>query len=251
MKKTLLQRFITGAKLAWNTPILPDKVNAFNNHPLIRVFRVVGGLSVLTVLLKKHLFFLPLQYLILFLAFIHISYFVVINIIKVIYGIHKLRSGDLNVRNSPLDRFASFTGKLLYCWKIGCYAGSTGVGLATSSVVADTILEAGGQEKVFTPLIGKGVKLLVGGKPADSLFTEIDRDIKNIKETKTRFEELKILAEKCDWSDNTDGGFSKQDSESLKSALNEAKNMEKAKLSGYAEELAKKIKQYSDNNNRK
>jgi hypothetical protein len=31
--------------------------------------------------------------------------------------------------------------------------------LAGASVVADTILEAGGQDKVFTPLLGKGVKL--------------------------------------------------------------------------------------------
>jgi hypothetical protein len=35
--------------------MLPAKVIAFNNYPLVRIFRVVGGLSVLTVLLKKHL----------------------------------------------------------------------------------------------------------------------------------------------------------------------------------------------------
>lgn len=63
--------------------MLPDKVSSFNNHSLIRVFRFVGGLSVFTVLLKKHLlFFLPLQSLI-FLAFIDISYFIVISNIKV------------------------------------------------------------------------------------------------------------------------------------------------------------------------
>lgn len=55
--KTLIQRFIIGAKLAYNTPILPDKVSTFNNYPLIRVFRVVGALSVFTVLTKKNIYY--------------------------------------------------------------------------------------------------------------------------------------------------------------------------------------------------
>ncbi len=72
-------------------------------------------------------------------SFFNISYFIVISIIKVFYGIHKLCSSDLNV--IPLDRFASFTSKLLYCLKIkGSYPGSTGISLASSSIVADTIL---------------------------------------------------------------------------------------------------------------
>ena len=45
--------------------------------------------------------------------------------------------------------------------------------------------------------------------------------------------------------------FSKQDIDSIKSTINEVKNMEKAKVTDYAEELAKKIKEYSDNNNNK
>jgi hypothetical protein len=48
--KTLLQWFIIGAKLAYNTPILPYIISTFKNHFLIHVFRVVGGLSVFTVL---------------------------------------------------------------------------------------------------------------------------------------------------------------------------------------------------------
>lgn len=40
--------------------------------------------------------------------------------------------------------------------------------------------------------------------------------------------------------------FSKQDINSIKCSINEIKDMEKAKLSDYTEELAKKIKQYSE-----
>lgn len=144
-----------------------------------------GGLSIFIVIMKKHLiFFLPLQYLILFIAFIHICYFVVINITKVFYGIYKLFSGDLIVKNSPLDRFASYSGKILYCIKVGCYVGSSRLGIATTSVVADTILEAGGQEKVFTPLIGKGVKFIIGGKLADKHILDIEKNVKKLQDSK-------------------------------------------------------------------
>lgn len=145
--KTLKQRFIIGLKHGWNVPMLPDKVSRFHNHPFTRIFRVIGGMSVVTVLLKKHfLFSLPFQYLILSLAFIHVSYIIVISIIEVYHGIKILTSDKLNVKNPALDTFATYTGKLLYCWKIGCRVSSASVGLAGGSVIADTILEAGGQE---------------------------------------------------------------------------------------------------------
>lgn len=245
MKKTKFHRFVSGLKQGWNTPVLPEKFITFNNYPLVRIFRVIGGLSVLAVLLGKHLLlWLPLQYIILFIAFLHISYFVLINTTKVFYGIYKLLRGDLNVRNSPLDRLASITGNVLYCWKIGCYVASSGVSLAGASVIADTILEAGGQEKMFTPLLGKGVKFWIKGKPVDNLFTEIDNKVRNIKDTKEKFEELKKLAEQCDLKD--ENIFSKEDREFIKSALDELKNMEKSKLQSYTKDLAEKIKEYAD-----
>ena len=176
---------VLGIKLGWNTPLLPPKILSFNNHPFVRIFRVIGGLSVLTVLLKKHLlFFLPIQYLVLFLAFVQILYIVIISLIKLFFGISRLWTDELNIRNSPLDQFAFLTGKILYCWKIGCQVGSTSIGLAGTSVIADTILEAGGQEKIFTPLIGKGVNFLVGGRSADSLQVGLNNNLKNIKDTK-------------------------------------------------------------------
>lgn len=46
--------------------------------------------------------------------------------------------------------------------------------------MVDSILEAGGQEKVFTPLIGKGVKLFVNNRPADDVLLGIKKNIKNL-----------------------------------------------------------------------
>jgi len=45
-QKTLVQHFIYGAKLAWNLPSLPTSVNKFHSYPLIRIFRVIGGISI-------------------------------------------------------------------------------------------------------------------------------------------------------------------------------------------------------------
>ena len=48
--KNFFNNILIGFKKAWDTPTLPAKVLAFNDSFLIRVFRVVGGLSFLFVL---------------------------------------------------------------------------------------------------------------------------------------------------------------------------------------------------------
>lgn len=162
--------------------------------------------------------YLPLQYLVLLLALVQIIYIVIICIIKIIYGVSKFWTDDLNVSNSPLDQLASLSTKLLYCWKIGCQVGSTGIGLAEPSVITDTVLEAGGQEKVS----GKGVKFIIGNKPGDSLFANINKDIKNIDSSKDVLDNIKKLSEQCESSLNT-SDLTKHEVESVKSALAEVK----------------------------
>ena len=78
--------------------------------------------------------------------FIYISY---ISIIKLWYGFKILKSDKLNVRNSPVDHLAS-AGKLLYCWKFACKAGSAGLGLVGISFMIDSMLEAGNRNKFYT-----------------------------------------------------------------------------------------------------
>ncbi len=102
---------------------------------------------------------------------------------------------------------------------------------------------------MFTPLIGKGVKFFVNGRPADNVLLCINKDIKNLENSKNRLQEISDLFNKAEGAlDSKD--FSKQDIDSIKSIINEVKNMEKAKVTDYAEELTKKIKEYSDNNNK-
>ncbi len=61
------------------------------------------------------------------------------------YGFKVLISDKLNVINSPFDHFATTAGKLLYCWKFGCQAGSAGLGLAGTYFLIDSMLEADNQ----------------------------------------------------------------------------------------------------------
>jgi len=82
---------------------------------------------------------------------------------------------------------------LLKRWLSSCpAAGSAGLGLVGTSFLIDSMLEAGNQEKVFTPLIGKGVKFFVNGRPADEVLLGIYKDIKTLKIVKKDIKKLVI-----------------------------------------------------------
>ena len=145
--KILLKGLHLGIKKGWNAPMLPKYIENINNNPLIRIFRVLGGISIVTVLTKSHFYLgFPISYIILIFALMHFMYITIISFIKLYYGIIIFKSDKLDIRNSPLDRFATTAGKLLYCWKYGCQAGSAGLGLVGTSFMIDSILEAGNQE---------------------------------------------------------------------------------------------------------
>jgi len=246
-KKTLWQRFIIGLKTGWNAPVLPESVANIHVHPFIRIFRVIGGISIITVLTKNHLLlFFPFKFIVLFLALLHFIYISSISIIKLWYGFKVLRSDKLDVKNSPFDRFATVTGKLLYCWKFGCQAGSAGLGLVGTSFMIDSMLEAGNHKKVFTPLIGSGVKFMVGGQPADNVLSEIHKNMKEMEDSKRRLDEIKNLFDKANGVMDS-GDFTKKDIDSIKSAIHEIKDMEESQLQSYANKLAKNIKEYPNN----
>ena len=96
--KTLYYWFFFG----WNTPMLPENILNIHNHPFVRIFRVVVGISIVTVLSKKYLLlFLPFKFVVLFLALLHFIYISSISCIKLWYGFKVLRSDKLDIKNSP------------------------------------------------------------------------------------------------------------------------------------------------------
>jgi hypothetical protein len=96
--------------------MLPNKVLNIHTHLFTRIFRVIGGISIITFLSKRYLLFVyPFNYIVLLFALLHFMYIAIISIIKLFYGIRVLRSNKLEVRNSPTDRLATAAGKILYC----------------------------------------------------------------------------------------------------------------------------------------
>lgn len=72
---SLFKRFTTGLEVGWNAPVLPPKVLSFHNNPLVRVFRVIVGVPILTGFSKNHLLLsLPFKYVVFFFALLHIIY---------------------------------------------------------------------------------------------------------------------------------------------------------------------------------
>ena len=246
--------FKKGFKHSWNNPMMPTSVLRFHNHVFIRIFRVLGGLSIMIVLSKNHtLLFFPLNYLVLILSFVHIFYILIIFIIKLIYGIKQFFDGSLDVKNSPLDRYATIIGQLLHCWKIGCTVGQGGISLAGASIVVDTLLEASGQEKIFTPLLGKGVKFLIGGKSADTYHIAFQEKIKNMESTRKRLTEIRSLQESLDSTIEDTGVsmFSKEDIKIMRNTLNGLIETEETDLQKQVKDLRKNIKDHYDEKTKK
>ena len=249
-------RFLIGVKHAWNIPTLPSNVLYFHTHIFTRVFRVLGGISIVALLsgsAKSYLFYSdvlsPLYYFVLFFGQLHFIYIITIKIIKSIHMIKVWRSGKLDVRNSPLDKFATTAAKLFHCWKFGCEIGSAGLGIVGSGFLLDQILEAGGKEKVFTPLIGNGVKFLVKGKPSDGkiLLDEILKQTKDLDKFKQHVTALESDLEYVEKGlENNSSLFSKDDLNSFKKGFKDMKDADNKKLSDMAKVLADNIKNYSE-----
>jgi len=153
-------------------------------------------------------------------------YFAIISIIKLFYGIKVLKNDKLDVKNSPVDKLASVTGKLLYCWKYGCQAGSAGLGLVGTSFLIDSMLEAGNQEKVFTPLIGKGIIFFFKGRPADEILLGIKNDTRNLEVSKKTFNEVASILKGAERALDNSGDFSKSEIHELRFVIDEIKNTE-------------------------
>jgi hypothetical protein len=114
-KKTLFQRIIIGVKLGWKTPTLPEKVIKFQAHPLIRVFRVLGGVSTLYLLSNKASnYYIYMFYVAFFFCFLFFIYHVILSFFRVKHIYRILKSDKLDVRNSP-SVSSSFCSSYFMC----------------------------------------------------------------------------------------------------------------------------------------
>jgi general stress protein YciG len=135
-----------GLKKGYKIETLPKNVRTFLELPLVRIFRVIGGICVLIYLLNKNgtvTLNLPynLNMIIYIIALIQFILIFIISVWKIVYGINKLlyHKEEFEVRNSPLNRLASMTGHLLYCWKVGIQTASVGLTIILVYLVIDVL----------------------------------------------------------------------------------------------------------------
>lgn len=93
----------------------------------------------------------------------------VIIIIKVIYSIYTLiyNKEKFEVRNSPLNLFATHLTKVLYCLKTGCAVTAGGALFIAGGAAYDQVLSSANRPQIFIPMMGGVYKHVFGEVPSD------------------------------------------------------------------------------------
>lgn len=183
-KKSISNRIWLGIKLAWNLPSLPESINNFHNKPGMRIFRVIGGVSIILFLSSPNwLNNSNLYWIVFLLAMLHFTYIFIISLIKIYYIIYLWKNKKLEVRNSPLDHLASLTLKLAACIKGACVAGGASATVLGLGFGADKLLEEGGYAPFFKKAVGKqlGNVLTSLGYTGDSEYLELQKRMLEVK----------------------------------------------------------------------
>jgi hypothetical protein len=108
----------------YKTPSLPPHVLNFNHNIFVRIFRVIGGICLLLTLSKKVFEFNEyIIYLVIFINTLFLIYQFVLLIYRIINIYRILKSDQLDIRNSPLNNFATIFTKGLLCFKGICEGG--------------------------------------------------------------------------------------------------------------------------------
>lgn len=137
-----------GIQKGYNIGILPENLYKIYNNIFIRILRFIGGVCLLLVLTSYYLN-LPiiLHKFITIIGFIQSIQISVILLIKIIYGVYTLiyKKNEFEVRNSPLNQYATHIARIIYCAKVGCaVTGGTAATIAASASF-DSVLESAGR----------------------------------------------------------------------------------------------------------
>jgi hypothetical protein len=224
--QNLIKRIFKGfpPEKAYQTPTLPDHILKFTMHPAIRIFRVIGGVSYLTMISKTHLQYpIYIFYIVIFISILFTIYHFYLNYHRIKHIRHLLKSGALEVRNSPLDRLAylSAATRALMCLKGACdQAQPIGLGLGLM-IAYDEILKGGNNAPIFMPLLGDMLNIVLPTKidnteSTSKLITDALEEIKQnrglIKANKSILEQVKDL--------NVTGDITPEESMELEHLLN-------------------------------
>ena len=144
---------------------LPDNFYLKYNHIYVRILRFIGGFCLLLSLTHNYVYFpIYLHTPILVIGFLQSIQILFILIFKFIYGIYTIKNkkGVFEVRNSPLNTFATHIAKIVFCAKVGCAITGGAAAVIAGGASYDQVLEAAGREKVFVPMMGEIYKSVFG-----------------------------------------------------------------------------------------
>jgi hypothetical protein len=173
--KNIFQRFFKGAKKGLLTPTLPDHIIALQKNVFIRLLRVIGGISIILILthrleyLGSGILYLIALCICIFFSQLFSFYLIYVNYYRIKNMYKVFKSDDLDVRNSPFDRFASLSARLLWCVKGFCETAAP-VGVAYGAMAGfDELRKLKGHEPIFLSFIAK---ILIPDTEASQIFQE-------------------------------------------------------------------------------
>lgn len=248
-KKTIIQRIFLGIKLAWNLSSLPYSVGKFHNYPLTRIFRVIGGISIILFLsspnwIEKGSY---LYWIIFIFAMLHFMYILIISLVKLGYIIYLWRNKKLEVRNSPLDHIASLTLKLATCIKGACVAGGAGATVLGLGFGADKLLEEAGYSPIFKKTVGNQIGIILSrlGYESNLEYIELQNRMLEIKKRSKNIEELTKIVDEME--NNESFAELKKDLKDFKEEF--IKELQKERLLKYSEQskILTKLKKIKKN----
>ena len=224
-KKNLMSRIWLGLKLGWNTPTLPENILQLQLHPLIRILRVLGGISTLYLLSNRTLHYpVFILYFAILFSFLFLVYNLIISFYRIKHIYNTLKSDKLDIRNSPLDILARNCTRILLCAKGVCDQAQP-VGIAMGIMLGvDTALEKSDHEPIFFPILGSVIKKALPNKEIEAkVYDLVKKPVSKIDNNNKEVEEInEIIDTVSKWS-NTDNGV-KKDAKEIISELNKHKN---------------------------
>jgi len=119
---------------------------------------VIGGISVLSILTKQiERLNIYAIYVAVFISFIYGIYVLYITYKRIKHMSAVVKSKELEIRNSPLDKLASLGAKFIFCAKGACeQAAPVGIVLGVLGGI-DMIIEGSGRDAIFLPYLGKSL----------------------------------------------------------------------------------------------
>src|SRR5271154_1808792 len=116
--KNIIKRLFTGFKKGYQTPTLPNHILQIKSYLIIRMLRFIGGLSFLLLVGKSHLNYpIYVLYSALFFTSIFTIYHFIISYYRIKHIYNILKSNELDIKNSPIDRLATLGARALLCFK--------------------------------------------------------------------------------------------------------------------------------------